>query len=356
MTEAITGDVVELDYNDLIAGADLSSQIEKAYGFDGVGLLTVKNVPNFLEARMRLLPLSKQFADLPDETKEKYVHKESYYSFGWSHGKEKLQAQPDLSKGSYYANPQYDCPVDDPEIIAKYPCFVHPNIWPKDDLPELEHAFKELGQLIVSVGKLVAQQCDRYVKSKCDTYPDNMLETVIDKSLCCKARLLHYFPIDAESASKADDSFSSWCGWHNDHGSLTGLTSALYMDAAGNIVENTDTTAGKCNIVADVLCVSCYHAFHCATCFPSHRIPFSYLSLLHPLTCPCQACTCATARVSSFARSFRPRISPSRSARPRRCTPEAGYKPPPTLSAAPRLRGSAARPSRCSWSPCGWSP
>lgn len=27
-----------------------------------------------------------------------------------------------------------------------------------------------------------------------------------------------------------------WCGWHNDHGTLTGLTSAGYFDADGNMV------------------------------------------------------------------------------------------------------------------------
>lgn len=36
------------------------------------------------------------------------MHQDSCYSFGWSHGKEKLQGRPDVSKGSYYANPQYD--------------------------------------------------------------------------------------------------------------------------------------------------------------------------------------------------------------------------------------------------------
>eukprot|EP01032_Pedospumella_encystans_P027302 gene27302-30860_t len=247
MTEVIKSDVVELDYNDLVAGADLTSQIQKAYGVDGVGLLTVKNVPQYVAARSRLLPLSKKFADLPDEVKEKYVHKESYYSFGWSHGKEKLQGKPDVSKGSYYANPQYDRPVEDPELIAKHASFVHPNIWPQEELPDLEHAFKDLGQIIVGVGKLVAQQCDRYVRSKCETYPERLLEKTIDTSLCCKARLLHYFPIatseEPESADKEYD-FSSWCGWHNDHGSLTGLTCALYLDADGNQVVNTDPTAG----------------------------------------------------------------------------------------------------------------
>lgn len=39
-----------------------------------------------------------------------------------------------------------------------------------------------------------------------------------------KARLLHYFP--ADGSSSADDVAGAqdqeWCGWHTDHGSLTG--------------------------------------------------------------------------------------------------------------------------------------
>lgn len=235
--------VVELDYNDLVAGKDLTAQIAEAYGFDGVGVLTVKNVPNYSQAREKLLPLARKFAILPDEIKEKYVHKESYYSFGWSHGKEKLQGAPDVSKGSYYANPQYDRPIEDESIITQYPSFVHPNIWPTADLPELEQAFKELGQIIVHVGSLVAAQCDKYVHSKCSSYPENKLQNVINQSLCCKARLLHYFPITAETQPSVEE-FSSWCGWHNDHGSLTGLTSAMFMDKDGNIVQNEDSNAG----------------------------------------------------------------------------------------------------------------
>jgi hypothetical protein len=165
MSTAITCDVVELDYNDLVAGKDLSAEVERAFGVDGAGLLTVKNVPGYVEARSKLLPLSKSFADLPDEVKDKYVLSDAYYAFGWSHGKEKLQAKPDYSKGSFYANPQYDRPVDDEDTIAKYPSFVHPNIWPKEELPELETAFKALGQVIISVGKLVAKQADKFVRS-----------------------------------------------------------------------------------------------------------------------------------------------------------------------------------------------
>ena len=147
-----------LDYNDLLNGKDCSDQIERAYGEDGCGILTVKNVPGLIEARKSLLPLAKDFASLDEATKLKYENQESFYSFGWSHGKEKLQGKPDVSKGSYYANPQYDEPTTDAELIKKYPAFVHPNIWPREDLPQLEPAFKTLGQLIVDTGTLVARQ------------------------------------------------------------------------------------------------------------------------------------------------------------------------------------------------------
>ena len=40
------------------------------------------------------------------------------------------------------------------------------NIWPKEDLPELEAAFKELGQLHYEVGLLMVKHLDKFVKSK----------------------------------------------------------------------------------------------------------------------------------------------------------------------------------------------
>jgi isopenicillin N synthase-like dioxygenase len=247
-------DVVTLDYNDLIANVNLSSQIEAAFGISGLGVLTVKNVPNLPKHRAALLPLAREFAILPEQVKEKYVHEESFYSFGWSHGKEKLQGKPDYAKGSFYANPQFDRPIDDEELIAKHAPFIHPNIWPTPDLPELEPAFKNLGQLIVSVGELVAHQCDNFVRGRLSDYQDQKLSGIIKGSKCCKARLLHYFPCaDNETvagggtgAVKAspDEDFSSWCGWHNDHGSLTGLTSAMFLDKDGNEVVNSDPSAG----------------------------------------------------------------------------------------------------------------
>jgi len=105
------------------------------------------------------------------------------------------------------------------------------------------------------VGKLVACQCDRYVSSINPQYPANRLKDVIESSMCCKARLLHYYPklITSDNSNvneSIDDNinndleFSSWCGWHNDHGSLTGLVSAIFLNELGQEIPCPDPSAG----------------------------------------------------------------------------------------------------------------
>lgn len=256
--------VVELDYADLKNGKDLSGSIALAFGKEStcLGLLTVKNVPGYEAARKRLLKLSHTFGNFDQTVLSKYEHAASNYSFGWSHGKERLEGKLDVSKGSFYANPQFDKPTDDQELIERYAEFVHPNIWPTNELPELETAFKELGQLIVEVGVLVSKQCDIYIQKVCPSYEPKKLERTISSSICTKGRLLHYFPVlangDKASVSQESGSFSDWCGWHNDHGSLTGLTSAMYMSPSGEEVQNSDPVSGLyiCNRMGDICKVS----------------------------------------------------------------------------------------------------
>lgn len=52
-------------------------------------------------------------------------------------------------------------------------------------------------------------------------------------STTTKARLLHYFPAEAKEASSEglDD---DWCATHLDHGCLTGLTSAMFINETRN--------------------------------------------------------------------------------------------------------------------------
>ena len=52
-------------------------------------------------------------------------------------------------------------------------------------------------------------------------------------------RLLHYFPYDVkENGYDVKKNLQAdWCGWHNDHGALTALTSAMYLDSHGKPIE-----------------------------------------------------------------------------------------------------------------------
>lgn len=67
---------------------------------------------------------------------------------------------PHVCSGSFYANPVLDEPCSDQALIRKYPAYFRPNLWPKEHLPELEPAFKELGQIIIEVGSLLLKRCD----------------------------------------------------------------------------------------------------------------------------------------------------------------------------------------------------
>jgi hypothetical protein len=73
------------------------------------------------------------------------------------------------------------------------------------------------------------------VKRELPLYPEQRITKVLQTSRMCKGRLLHYFPSD-HGVPLDISSPSSWCGWHNDHGSLTGLTVAMFNDKDGKEV------------------------------------------------------------------------------------------------------------------------
>lgn len=129
-------------------------------------------------------------------------------------------------------------------VAAKYPSFPEytaPNVWPPATLlPTFEHTFRALCELIIDVAVLVARACDVYALAKVDGYAPGYLEHVVRTSVSTKARLLHYFPPPETSPSAKEageggaDDGDDWCATHLDHGCLTGLTSAMFVDEAAN--------------------------------------------------------------------------------------------------------------------------
>ena len=220
--------LIQVSYQELISGNNLVSKIKDAFGEDGLGAILITDIPEFKPMKMKLLTLAKQFGELPEAIQSIYESKESLYAFGWSRGKEKMKdGKPDFAKGSYYANPICDEPTQDKELIKKYPAVYSPNIWPREYLPTFESHFKFVGQFMYHLGLKVIKQCDDYLKLESNgKIPNNYLYNMIMESNTPKARLLHYYEQPECKKMELDGA----CGWHLDHGGLTVLTKAVYLN------------------------------------------------------------------------------------------------------------------------------
>ena len=152
-------------------------------------------------------------------------------------------------KGSYYINCAF---YQDPSLQSAinntsedFPEYTAPNVWPPEDfIPGFRAIFEELCTLVIDTAVLVAQACDRYASAKIEGYEEGYLTSMVKTSTTTKARLLHYYPSDPSNAlimnqkdavtdhdATQDD---NWCATHVDHGCLTGLTSALYIDESAH--------------------------------------------------------------------------------------------------------------------------
>lgn len=78
----------------------------------------------------------------------------------------------------------------------------------------------------------MARACDLYALKHVEGYRKGYLEHVVRTSVSTKARLLHYFPSPPSSNGEEEggEEEDDWCATHLDHGCLTGLTSAMFVD------------------------------------------------------------------------------------------------------------------------------
>ncbi|KAL8729030.1 MAG: hypothetical protein Q9166_005031 [cf. Caloplaca sp. 2 TL-2023] len=168
----------------------------------------------------------------------------------WSHGKESLRnGSCDTQKGSFYVNcdfyhaSRHSEPTDN--YYLEYPELTAANVWPPEEaLPGFRQCFKELCSLVIDTAALVARACDRYALAKIEGYEPGYLERVVKSSTTTKARLLHYFPQRTDDQAdqlttngnldQDEKDLDTWCTTHIDHGCLTGLTSAVYIDESAH--------------------------------------------------------------------------------------------------------------------------
>lgn len=246
--------VVVVDFEELLADPSpensLSSQLEQAYGSSGsLGVLAIRNVPGFISAKKRFLPMAHTLAHLPKDYLEEHLTDAStMYNAGWSHGKEKLGDKPDWAKGSFYFNPLTDQPgseEDRAKYKVSYPC----NLWP-DCIVGFEGNAKHLGALMKDVVVHLAKHLDAFALEHNPEYPVGILYNAMKTTEKAKGRLLYYFPLNQTAGANIDDtdttpSEDSWIGWHNDSGFLTALAGDMYVnDENGEEIAPPDPNAG----------------------------------------------------------------------------------------------------------------
>lgn len=253
----------------------------EAFGPSSLGIIVVKDLPpKFKDLRAQVLSNASYLAALPEdelgmgiscysqlmsficfltwrEITESLSSPQSKYLVGWSCGKETLRSGHfDTLKGSYYVNCAFyqnpelqNAPADGFPDFSQYTA---PNIWPPAErLPTFRKSLEDLCTLIIDTAALVARACDRYALANIEGYKPGYLEHVVKTSLTTKARLLHYFPAPANNdddenkpAETEEEEEDDWCATHLDHGCLTGLTSAMFIDEAAN-PPSADPTATK---------------------------------------------------------------------------------------------------------------
>lgn len=237
---------VSISLRDLEAGNIPFNSLFEAFGPSSLGILVVTDLPNqFPSLRSKVLASSSSLAHLPSDQLGALVNPEAKYLTGWSHGVETLRpGLIDTAKGSFYINcgfyhsppyPDSTLAGADPAQFPGFEEYTSPNIWPLEStLPSFRKDAEELIRLIIDVAVLVARACDRYAEQEVPDYIPGYLEKVVKTSVTSKARLLHYFPPDPSTADSArkdlEESDDGWCATHLDHGCLTGLTSAMFLN------------------------------------------------------------------------------------------------------------------------------
>ncbi|KAI9824176.1 MAG: hypothetical protein M1826_007434 [Phylliscum demangeonii] len=267
--------VITVSLQDLEANSVPFHTLEAAFGTTSLGILLVHGLPaQYLDLRGRVLGYASLLANLPADELAKLECAEAKWLVGWSRGRETLKnGVYDRLKGSFYVNcafyqrekrrkdaggqwltseidarqnPSLNQATTSAHHPSAFPEYTTPNRWSAESvLAGFRPDVTALCTLMIDTAVLVARACDRYAEATVDRYPARCLEQMVRRSTTTKARLLHYFPPPAPPERTTDDDDAddedddSWCATHLDHGCLTALTSALWVDESTRPLRET---------------------------------------------------------------------------------------------------------------------
>jgi isopenicillin N synthase-like dioxygenase len=224
--------VIKIDYSKLIdPNSNLNDEIEQAFGRQGLGLIIIKNIPNFSETREKILRKGFELAQLNEEDLKKLEKPEAKYMVGWSKGKAYTENDFEYLTGAFYGRTQTDRPkYNDSEFEE-----IYKNVWPEEEkIKDFKNSYIEMGTLMLNVQINMLRHLDNYLKEVIPQYRKGLMHDSFSKDYDCISRLLNYYPastLDKDLIkSKGEKIKKNLCGWHRDFGILTGLTHPKYFN------------------------------------------------------------------------------------------------------------------------------
>lgn len=234
--------ITKIDFAKLSVGnTDLSEEIHKAFGKEGLGLIAIKNIPNLKQARENILKKGFEFFHLNESLLKKLENPEVNYLVGFNRGRSYTENEFEYLTNAFYARTQTDRPSFklDKTLEEKYK-----NVWPDEkDIQDFKKYYLEMGTITHYILKLLLKHFDDYMKKaiKSENIKNNFLDFTKENDSVC--RLITYFPIDNLNeenlkGKNTEKIKKNWCGWHRDFGLLTALCHPIYFNKQGKIISN----------------------------------------------------------------------------------------------------------------------
>lgn len=206
---------INLKFSDLIINKNLSPELSEAFGKDGLGFLTISDIPKYKSKCSKLLPMSYELSQLSISEKSRIENPESGYKIGW---KDNCYDHP---CGTFTANPLDDYSEES---------FYH-NLWPNSKMPMLRPAFRDLSTSILNTSFLIAQHIDKY------------LENVYPYSTVCRFKDLLYSSRDHMGTLSSYGTCISEIGvegWKSFYSALVAYSCPVYVDKNNLMVRGNE--------------------------------------------------------------------------------------------------------------------
>jgi len=224
---------IKIDFQNLTSQSyDLSSDIEKAFGLNGLGFAVITNIPSYPEYRKKVLASGYKLTHEPEEVIKSISKPEIHNAIGFDD-------IPFITKGDKVNKMFCSFTARNLRNSLIYPSHPemerdHSNVWP-NSLPKFKENFLHLGKLINSCQANLLRHMSNYI-TQCDSSFNNKLANDFKDEIKqdSYSRLITYFPPDKYIHEREGDKYV-WDDWHTDYSLLTALTHPLYFTKEGEV-------------------------------------------------------------------------------------------------------------------------